>query len=86
MSKLKNPARNGSVMAVWNGTPPYYIPDTGMAQFIVFTTAAMVARYLPGVRVVRPGLALAILLAILGSWWLGALLIVALFQFVANLF
>ena len=42
--KLIEDEKNGSVMAAWNKVPPYYIPDTGMALFILFTTTAMIAR------------------------------------------
>lgn len=42
--KLLEDQKNGSVMAAWNTVPPYYIPDTGMALFILFTTTAMIAR------------------------------------------
>jgi hypothetical protein len=36
--------KTGSVMCVWNNCPPYYIPDTSMPLFILFTTAAMIYR------------------------------------------
>ena len=42
--KLLEDEKNGAVMAAWNKVPPYYIPDTGMALFILFTTTAMIAR------------------------------------------
>ena len=42
--KLLEDDKNGAVMAAWNNVPPYYIPDTGMALFILFTTTAMIAR------------------------------------------
>ena len=35
---------NGGVMAAWNEVPPYYIPDTGMALFVFYTTCAMICR------------------------------------------
>ena len=43
-------------MAVWNGCAPYYIPDTSMALFIVYTTFAMAFRYAPSVLVPTSGL------------------------------
>jgi len=79
--KLLEDDKNGAVMAAWNNVPPYYIPDTGMALFILFTTTAMIARYIPGVRVVRPWLMVIIILGILGSWYLGGLLMTAIYQF-----
>ena len=42
--KLLDDDLNGSVMAAWNKVPPYYIPDTGMALFIFYTTCAMICR------------------------------------------
>ena len=42
--KLLEDDLNGSVMAAWNKVPPYYIPDTGMALFIFYTTCAMICR------------------------------------------
>ena len=43
--KLLEDDINGGVMAAWNNVPPYYIPDTGMALFILYTTTAMIARF-----------------------------------------
>jgi len=73
--KLLDDDLNGSVMAAWNKVPPYYIPDTGMALFIFYTTCAMICRFVPGVRVVRPWMMVFCLLAILSSWYLGGLFI-----------
>ena len=42
--KLLDDDINGGVMAAWNKVPPYYIPDTGMALFIFYTTCAMICR------------------------------------------
>ena len=42
---LLSGGESGSVMCVWNNCPPYYIPDTSMALFILFTTCAMIFRY-----------------------------------------
>jgi len=82
--KLLEDEKNGAVMAAWNKVPPYYIPDTGMALFILFTTTAMIARYIPGVRVVRPWLMVIIVLGIVGSWYLGGLMIAAIYQFITD--
>ena len=99
--KLLEDEKNGAVMAAWNKVPPYHIPDTGMALFILFTTTAMIARcqeysikcwftnvivsrYIPGVRVVRPWLMVIIVLGIVGSWYLGGLLLAAIYQFIAD--
>ena len=71
--KLLDDDINGSVMAAWNKVPPYYIPDTGMALFIFYTTCAMICRFIPGVRVVRPWMMIFCVLAILASWYFGAL-------------
>lgn len=38
---------SGDVMAVWKDCPPYFIPETGMALFIAYTTAAMMFRFTP---------------------------------------
>ena len=42
--KLLDDDINGGVMVAWNKVPPYYIPDTGMALFIFYTTCAMICR------------------------------------------
>lgn len=64
----------GSVMAVWNKVPPYYIPDTGMPLFIFYTTCAMMMRWVPGVKEVRSWMLPFCLLAIFASWWLAAII------------
>ena len=43
---------SGCVAAIWKDCPPYYIPDTGMGLFILYTACAMVCRFLP--RRIRP--------------------------------
>ena len=42
-------------------------------------------RYIPGVRVVRPWLMLIICLGIVGSWYLGGLLLAAIYHFITDL-
>ncbi|TRY69297.1 hypothetical protein TCAL_12574 [Tigriopus californicus] len=44
---LLQTGQTGSVMSVWKDCPPYYIPDTGMGLFILYTTCAMVMRFVP---------------------------------------
>lgn len=44
----------GSVMSLWKDCPPYYIPDTSMAQFILATTCAMIFRFIPAPTTVKP--------------------------------
>ena len=82
--KLLGDNKNGSVMACWNKVPPYYIPDTGMALFILYTTTAMVARYIPGVRIVRPWMMVLIVMGIFGSWYVGGLFIAAAYHFLSS--
>ena len=72
---------SGSVMSCWNKVPPYYIPDTGMALFIFYTTCAMICRWIPGVNVVRPWMMVVCAFGILASWYLGGLLISTVFAY-----
>lgn len=44
---LLSSGKSGDVMAVWKDSPPYLIPDTGMALFILYTTCAMMFRFVP---------------------------------------
>jgi len=62
--------KSGDVMAVWVNSPPYYIPDTGMALFIVYTTCAMILAWVPGVKTVRPWGMVVTLMGIVFSWYL----------------
>jgi len=75
---------NGGVMSTWNNCPPYYIPDTGMMQFILFTTCSMVARYIPGVKVLKPWMSVLIMIGIVGSWYLGGMIIQAVYAFLTQ--
>ena len=84
--QLLDDNKNGSVMACWNNVPPYYIPDTGMALFILYTTTAMIARYIPGVKAVRPWMMIIIVLGIFASWYLGGLIFYALYSFISSVF
>ncbi len=43
-------------MAVWKDCPPYYVPDTGMGLFILYTTFAMMYRFVPRALVPTSGL------------------------------
>jgi len=43
---LLSSGETGAVMAVWKDCPAYYVPDSGMALFIFFTTFAMIFRFL----------------------------------------
>lgn len=70
--ELVESGANGSVMAVWNKVPPYYIPDTGMALFVFCTTCAMMLRWVPGVKVVKIWMMPFCLALIFLSWYLGA--------------
>lgn len=70
--RLVRDGSSGSVMAVWNKVPPYYIPDTGMALFIFYTTCAMMMRWVPGINEVRSWMLPFCLLAIFASWWCAA--------------
>ena len=80
--KLLEEGTSGSVMACWNNVPPYFIPDTGMALFIFYTTCAMICRWVPGVRVVRPWMMVACALGILASWYIGGQLMALGFNYV----
>jgi len=81
--ELVQSGSNGSVLAVWNKVPPYYIPDTGMALFVMYTTCAMILRWVPGVRVVKPWMMPLVLVSIVLSWpltawvlaWIGAMVL-----------
>ena len=80
--KLLEEGTSGSVMACWNNVPPYFIPDTGMALFIFYTTCAMICRWVPGVRVVRPWMMVAFALGILAFWYAGGQLMALVFNYV----
>jgi len=69
MSLVENGV-TGNVMAVWVNSPPYYIPDTGMALFIVYTTCAMILSWVPGVKTVRPWLMVLTVIGIFLQWYL----------------
>jgi len=69
MSLVDN-GNTGNIMAVWVNSPPYYIPDTGMGLFILYTTCAMILSWIPGVKSVRPWLMVVTVLGILFSWFL----------------
>ena len=69
--KLLEEGSSGSVLGCWNNVPPYFIPDTGMALFIFYTTCAMICRWVPRVRVFRPWMMVASALGILASWYVG---------------
>jgi len=75
---------SGSVMACWNNVPPYFIPDTGMALFIFYTTCAMICRWVPGVRVVRPWMMICCALGIVASWYFGGIVLSFIFNFVLD--
>jgi len=80
--KLLEEGDSGSVMAAWNNVPPYFIPDTGMALFIFYTTCAMICRWVPGVRVVKPWMMIFCALGILASWYAGGQLMSFLYKYV----
>ena len=82
--KLLEEGSSGSVMACWNNVPPYFIPDTGMALFIFYTTCAMMCRWIPGVRVVTWPIMICCALAILASWYLGGQILSLLFGYVSG--
>ena len=72
---------SGSVISCWNKVPLYYIPVSGMALFIFYTTCAMICRWIPGVNVVRPWMMVVCAFGILASWYLGGLLISTVFAY-----
>ncbi|XP_023330175.1 uncharacterized protein LOC111702652 [Eurytemora carolleeae] len=74
--------KSGEVMAVWVNSPPYYIPDTGMALFILFTTCAMILSWVPGVKTVRNWQMVLVICGILFSWYLTGLLLSAVYSFI----
>jgi len=77
---LLEEGRSGDIMSVWINSPPYYIPDSGMALFILYTTCAMILAWVPGVKSVRPWLMVLTVAGIIFSWYLGGQLASAVYS------
>ena len=80
--RLLEEGASGSVMAAWNNVPPYFIPDTGMALFIFYTTCAMICRWIPGVKVVKPWMMVFCAVGIVASWYLGGQFMASMYNYV----